>query len=148
MPVGLCGRHSTTTRVRVSIARTIDHRSWRPSRSSSTSIARTPSIFAMIGYPSNVGRANRIASPGRGSACISCIATPVAPAPTTTWSGCTPTWFAITRGRRCGRNSGYRLARPITRSSSRRTDGSGGYGFSLSVRSNRSVTPTPSALSK
>nr|WP_280439285.1 hypothetical protein [Nocardia cyriacigeorgica] len=43
------------------------------------------------------------------------MATPVAPEPTTTWSGLTPSLSAMTAGRRVGRNSGYLFARPTSR---------------------------------
>jgi hypothetical protein len=43
-------------------------------------------MSATIGYPSKVGVAMTIVSPGLVSACKACRITPVAPGPTTTWS--------------------------------------------------------------
>ncbi|BAN32903.1 hypothetical protein MAHJHV53_00640 [Mycobacterium avium subsp. hominissuis] len=96
-------------------------------------------IRATIGYPSKVGVAIAMASPGAVNACNTCSITPVAPAPSTTNSAGTPMCSAITPRNRSGRNSGYRLAVHTERISAARTPGSGGKGFSLSDKANGST---------
>ena len=106
VPVGLCGRHNTTTRasaaasaIDVQIMATVLFE--RAPRSAEAAPCRQRS-----GYPSKVGEARTIRSPGLVTACSVCITTPVAPAPTTTCWVVTPTRSAISSRNRSGRNSG------------------------------------------
>ena len=89
MPVGLWGRHKTTT-LASAAASAIASRSWWPRSSSGTVTDVRRAIWAKIGYPSKVGSLNTIRSPGRVTACRTCITTPLAPAPSTTCSSQTP----------------------------------------------------------
>ena len=135
VPVGLCGRHTTTTRAWPA-ASAIASRSWWPCSSSATVTETSRAICAKIGYPSNVGDVITMLSPGLVTACSTCMITPVAPAPITTCSSRTPTRPAISDRNRSGRNSGYRLATSTDSDSADRTAGSGGNGFSLSDSAN------------
>ena len=135
VPVGLCGRHTTTT-LACAAASAMASRSWWPCTSSATVTDSSRAICAKIGYPSNVGDVITIFSPGLVTASSTCRITPVAPAPITTCSSRTPTRPAINERNRSGRYSGYRLAASMDSISAERTAGSGGNGFSLSDNAN------------
>ena len=135
VPVGLCGRHTATT-LASAAASAMASRSWWPCASNGTVTDSSRAICAKIGYPSNVGDAITIFSPGLVTACSTCRITPVAPTPITTCSSRTPTRPAISERNRSGRNSGYRFAASIDSINAERTAGSGGNGFSLSDNAN------------
>ena len=105
VPVGLCGRHTTTTRASAAASARPSRSLW-PYLSRGTVTGFSRAMFAMIGYPSKVGDAMAIASPGTVKACSACSTTPVAPAPSTTWLAGRPIRPAIKLRSRSGRNSG------------------------------------------
>jgi hypothetical protein len=90
----LFGLQISTSRVATVTSLAIASRSWRPSESSGTLIARAPLAAARCGYIENDGHAYTISAPGSSSASPADIRSSHDPLPTATRPGVVSKRFA------------------------------------------------------